>query len=1136
MRKRSLRTVSLCILAAALLAACGGFAAPTGAPTVEGSPTSSCPSVETITSSLATPQPADVLLELTWEGGFTRQELAYAFGRVPEFSLLPDGSAYYRDPSEYDRAQVMEAHLTPAETDALVQRLLELGIERLESYTDECQPAAGGTCLCVADAGQSVLRIRLPGGEMREIRNYYTFANDPEALAAIRTLLEEYQHPQAEPYAPEKAALFVRPLPPSSDLPTLDWPLDLAWLAGGTPDTSCVRAVSGSDLQALLAMTGRNTGDFYFRAADQVYNVYLVPWLPGVDYADLIASSDQGCPPVETSTLPCAPASTDALPSRLIVEEHPLSVTPKLRELGRTAGPGFWLYFETADGDTGQILARNQALRDAPALVLASNNAQLGRFGYRLALTQCGDPGSERYALYQGDRLYLDSIVGLAPVSVNASGTGFVLPLYPQVLTEEGLLKESDSTPIYVSDELLTLIVSDTARVYLGDHLVYDVPIVVSTVGPVALGSPWSYDSHWIVEFIRVFPGPDGDQFSGYVVQDGQNLNEVCGYEETFNFALLDGRPFYFFQRDGKIHIHYDGQEIATGYDAIPHYHCCSAAVLNPSTSPNMVWFYAKRDEQEYYVEAFVPPAETPPPTMCPTPTPVVVPTVVPLPTPATLPGTPQPGASRTREADGMVQRYVPAGPFHMGSPEGVGEENEHPQHIVNLEAFWIDQTEVTNAQYQKCVQAGACRVQGTDGYDPQGAPEFPVAATWAAAQSYCRWAGGRLPSEAEWEKAARGTDARIYPWGDEEPDCTRANHDSLRQGFCFAGLAPVGSTPAGASPYGVLDMVGNAEEWVNDWYAADYYAVSPEQNPPGPDSGEFRVARGNNWYHPAEYIRAAYRAGGSPDGSVLGFRCATPSKPPLAVTPTPGLILSFDLLAAEIWPGEPVTLTWNTRAEHVVIESMVKGQAAGRPLEVPPSGSLVVTTSPELRNSDSYLLRACAADGRTCEEAQAPVEVTCPNAWNTTDRPAGCPRPEFVELIGQRFEHGLMLASGYLSINPDANVVILYDAESDSDVRWQTVPVHWDPSLPEEDPAIVPPPGFYEPVRWLGRAWHEGPRVRELLGWATGVPIDMGSRVYDCEAREHGRCYMPGPDDTIYALEPGGVSWFVWSGPTPAP
>lgn len=160
---------ALLILVVTLLAACDRSVPHTALPTSEVSPTkpsplsipspftptSSCPSSGSISVSLATPQPTDVVLELAWEGGLTRAELAFAFGRVPEFSLLPDGHAYYIDALEGGEAQMMVAHLTPAETRELVQRVLDLGIERLESYTDACQPQADGSCLCVADAGES---------------------------------------------------------------------------------------------------------------------------------------------------------------------------------------------------------------------------------------------------------------------------------------------------------------------------------------------------------------------------------------------------------------------------------------------------------------------------------------------------------------------------------------------------------------------------------------------------------------------------------------------------------------------------------------------------------------------------------------------------------------------------------------------------------------------------------------------------------------------------------------------------------------------------------------------------------------------------------------------------------------------
>jgi len=354
MRREPLCGATFLILAVTVLAACGGTVgpAPSGAllPYTPGplTPISPCPSSGATTISLATPQPADVVLELAWEGGLTRPELAFAFGRVPEFSLLPDGSATYLDPAEWDKAQVMVARLTRSEAQALVQRVLDLGFERLESYTDSCRPQGDGSCMCVMDSGESVLRLRLPGGELRTIRNYADFANDPQALLAIRTLLQEYRRPQAVAYKPDRAALFFRPVSPSADLAILDWPLRPAWLAGGAPDWSCVKVLSGGDLQALLAVTGRNMGDFYFRAVgdEAVYNAYLVPWLPGVDYTGAIAGSGQACPPAESLRSPCARPGSGALPSRLIVEEHPLSVGPRIRELGRAAGPVFWTYFE----------------------------------------------------------------------------------------------------------------------------------------------------------------------------------------------------------------------------------------------------------------------------------------------------------------------------------------------------------------------------------------------------------------------------------------------------------------------------------------------------------------------------------------------------------------------------------------------------------------------------------------------------------------------------------------------------------------------------------------------------------------------------------------------------------------------
>jgi formylglycine-generating enzyme required for sulfatase activity/tRNA A-37 threonylcarbamoyl transferase component Bud32 len=253
-------------------------------------------------------------------------------------------------------------------------------------------------------------------------------------------------------------------------------------------------------------------------------------------------------------------------------------------------------------------------------------------------------------------------------------------------------------------------------------------------------------------------------------------------------------------------------------------------------------------------------------------------------------PKVPRAGATQTRSQDGMVMVYVPAGKFSMGSDGG--DSDEKPVHTVTLDAYWIDRTEVTNAQYRKCVDAGACTAPAgassyTRGsyYGNSSFDAYPVInVDWNQAQAYCRWAGGQLPTEAEWEKAARGTDGRIYPWGNQDPDCNRANYWG-KDGGCVGDTSRVGSYPSGASPYGALDMAGNVWEWVADWYATDYYGGSPGENPPGPGSGQYRVLRGGSWYRNANGARCAYRGWITPVNwynFYLGFRCV------LSPTPSP--------------------------------------------------------------------------------------------------------------------------------------------------------------------------------------------------------------------------------------------------------
>jgi formylglycine-generating enzyme required for sulfatase activity len=273
--------------------------------------------------------------------------------------------------------------------------------------------------------------------------------------------------------------------------------------------------------------------------------------------------------------------------------------------------------------------------------------------------------------------------------------------------------------------------------------------------------------------------------------------------------------------------------------------------------------------------------------------------------------GTPDQGTEKVSTVDGMIQVYIPEGTFTRGGLDAAADNNENPVTKVTLHGFWMDKLEVTNGMYLLCVQAGACALPHyADEYGDRPVsksetrpsyfrnPEFndyPVVYVgWGDADAYCKWAGRRLPTEAEWEYSARGDfpSMNTYPWGDQTPNSTYANYnysgDTMR----------VGSFPLGASPFGILDMAGNVAEWVHDLYDAKYYSADTTVNPQGPlaFSNTFvRVIRGGSWADTWQNIRVSKRSstvGPNPNlptsadkyfqrfyglsASTIGFRCSS--------------------------------------------------------------------------------------------------------------------------------------------------------------------------------------------------------------------------------------------------------------------
>lgn len=308
----------------------------------------------------------------------------------------------------------------------------------------------------------------------------------------------------------------------------------------------------------------------------------------------------------------CAPAAR----SSLVIDEHLLTAPPDLST--------DQLVFHFATGDQAQLLEKTAAYRNFHRQYEEYNRQALATFGYVLK----DEPGNQPddvtlYSIYRGDQLIGKDVMYMPPLSLSASQTAFVglasLADGSYLFTRDGFELQPYATGRqvfgYVGDQLLSVEVTSVSaglsrlQAYLGDQAAYSTQFNnVSTWG--AFDGPWTYGNHWALILLDAKPDAEqGPTPYQRLIQDGQDINAVKSYEQSFQFAVLDGQPFYFYQKSSKIGISFDGREIAKGYDEIPHYQCCTPALLNPGKSMNMVWFFARRGTAWYYVEAYVPTA-----------------------------------------------------------------------------------------------------------------------------------------------------------------------------------------------------------------------------------------------------------------------------------------------------------------------------------------------------------------------------------------------------------------------------------------------------------------------------------------------------------------------------------------------